>query len=354
MVLQVLRALFVLLMAAIGWFYLSSPQSLGSSTSTWLVMPITLTVGVLFVCIDILSPRRKLAVFSGAILGLLVGVAIAFSLSFVVKLLVDQFAVDASFTQPQHEALVSFLNVVIGTVCCYLSISFVLQTRDDFRFIIPYVEFSRQQKGPRAMVLDTSVLIDGRIADIAQTGILEGQVIVPQFIVDELQAVADSSDKLKRARGRRGLDVLAKLRADSRLEIKSYDVSHFEAGESVDHKLIRLGKELNARVVTNDYNLNKVAQLDNVDVVNINDLAAAMKPAVLPGEKMFVRIVRGGEEPGQGVGFLDDGTMVVVEQAKNRQNEEVEFTVSRALQTSAGRMIFGRVNADAPARGGRM
>ena len=128
----------------------------------------------------------------------MVGVAIAFSLSFVVKLLVDQFNIDASFTQPQHEALASFLNVVIGTICCYLSISFVLQTRDDFRFIIPYVEFSRQQKGPRAMVLDTSVLIDGRIADIAQTGILEGQVIVPQFIIDELQAVADSADKLKR------------------------------------------------------------------------------------------------------------------------------------------------------------
>jgi uncharacterized protein YacL len=307
-------------------------------------MPVTLTIGVLFVCIDILSPRRKLAVFSGAILGLLVGVAIAFSLSFVVKLLVDQIPEVPSFTHLQHDPLISFLNILIGTTCCYLSISFILQTRDDFRFIIPYVEFSRQHKGPRAMVMDTSVLIDGRIADIVQTGIIEGQVVVPQFVIDELQAVADSADKLKRARGRRGLDVLARLRENKRLEIKFFDVSHMADAETVDHKLLRLGKELNARVLTTDYNLNKVAQLDGVDVVNINDLAAAMKPTALPGEKMTVRIVRGGEEPGQGVGFLDDGTMVVVEQAKQLLNEEVEFTVSRALQTSAGRMIFGRKN----------
>jgi len=160
--------------------------------------------------------------------------------------------------------------------------------------------------------------------------------------------VADSADKLKRARGRRGLDVLNRLRAESRLEVKFFDVSHAVEAETVDHKLVRLGKELGARVVTSDYNLNKVAQLDGVDVVNINDLAAAMKPALLPGEKMTVRIVRGGEEQGQGVGFLDDGTMVVVEQARQRMNDEVEIVVSRALQTSAGRMVFAKLAGDPP------
>lgn len=345
MFLQVLRALFVLLMGAIGWFYLSSPESIGGF-SVWLVMPVTVTVGVLFVCIDILSPRRKLAVFSGTILGVMVGVAIAFALSFVVRLLVDQFPQNTSFTAEKHDALLAFLNLSVGTVCCYLSISFVLQTRDDFRFIIPYVEFAREQKGPRALLLDTSVLIDGRIADIAETGILEGEIIVPQFVIDELQAVADSSDKLKRARGKRGLDVLAKLREDAHLQMRFYDASHLHDIEEVDQKLIRLGKEIGARLMTIDHNLNKVAHLAGVDVINLHDLAGAMKPRVLPGERLTVRIVRAGEEAGQGVGFLEDGTMVVVEQARQRMNEEVEIVVARALQTSAGRMIFGKISAE--------
>ncbi len=342
MVLHVLRALFVLLMAAIGWFYLSSPESMG--VNSWMVMPITLTVGVLFVCVDILSPRRKLAVFSGVMMGLLVGVAVAFALSFVVNLVVDQLPVDpAKFGR--RDELIRVLNVAVGTICCYFSISFILQTRDDFRFIIPYVEFSKQQKGPWPLMLDTSVLIDGRILDIASTGIIESQIIVPHFVVEELQMVADSADKLKRARGRRGLDVLGKLRGNSDLDVRLFEASHLqEQGAGVDQKLMRLGKELNARVVTNDYNLNKVAELSGVDVINLNDLTAAMKAVVLPGEKLTVRIMRAGEEAGQGVGFLDDGTMVVIEQGRGRMNEEVEIVVSRALQTSAGRMIFGRLS----------
>ena len=347
MVLQVLRALFVLLMGAIGWFYLSNPMSIG--VNTWLVMPLTVTVGVLFVCIDILSPRRKLAVFSGAILGLMVGVAIAFALSFVVKLLVDQVPMDQHFTQEKHDLLMAFLNVCVGTVCCYLSISFVLQTRDDFRFIIPYVEFSRQQKGPRALLLDTSVLIDGRLVEIAATGILDIQLIIPQFVIEELHAVADSADKIKRARGRRGLDVLAKLQADRRLDVKFYEASHLQEVEGgVDQKLIRLAKELSARVVTIDFNLIKVAQLAAVDVVNINDLANAMKPVVLPGEKLQVRVVRAGDEPGQGVAYLEDGTMVVIEGGRAWIHEQVELVVNRAIQTSSGRMVFGRVTSDGP------
>ncbi len=344
MVIQVLRALFVLLMGATGWFYLTNPLSVG--VNAWLVMPITITLGVLFVCMDILAPRRKLAIFSGAILGLLVGVAIAFALSFVVKLLVDQVPLNLGFTQEKHDVLTGFLNVIVGMICCYLSISFILQTRDDFRFIIPYVEFSRQQKGPRPMLLDTSVLIDGRINDIAATGIIENQVIVPQFVIDELQAIADSSDKIKRARGRRGLDKLRELQGNVRLDVKLYEATHLSEGEGgADQKLMRLAKELAARVVTLDYNLNKVAQLIGVDVININDLAGVMKPVLLPGEKLTVQIVRAGEEAGQGIGYLEDGSMVVVEGGRQRINEEVEFSVSRVLQTSTGRMVFGRVEA---------
>src|SRR5205085_1981574 len=174
-----------------------------------------------FVCIDILSPRRKLAVFSGVILGLLVGVAIAFALSFVTQLMFDQAVASANIVlKPgQREMLLRYINMLVGVIACYLSISFIMQTKDDFRFIIPYVEFSKQTKGARPILLDTSVLIDGRIVDIAATGILESQLVVPRFILAELQQVADSADKLKRNRGRRGLDVLANLQNNRRVEI---------------------------------------------------------------------------------------------------------------------------------------
>jgi uncharacterized protein YacL len=330
---------------------------------------VTLCVGVFIVCADILSPRRKLAMFSGTFLGLVVGIFIAYALSFVVTLIVDNYLPAISDSAQDflgksyminkkavsnRDMVVQNVNLVLGVICCYLSISFILQTKDDFRFIIPYVEFSRQTKGSHPILLDTSILIDGRITDIAATGIFESQLIVPRFVLDELQLVADSGDKLKRNRGRRGLDILTKLRSLARTEVIIYDHSvHSETEvDGVDQKLLALAKQLNARVLTTDFNLNKVAQLRGVDVININDLTHALKPVVLPGEKMNVRLMKGGEEPGQGVGYLDDGTMVVVEQGRGHLNEEVEFTVTSALQTSAGRMIFGRMGDGAPTGGG--
>ncbi len=349
MVLTVLRALFVLLMAAVGWFYLGHAGQPGTESS-WLSLPVSLTLAVFFVCVDILSPRRKLAIFAGSFFGLIVGIAMAFALSFAVKLLVDEWVAITSRPVPDSAEIEKFFNLVCGIVCCYLAISFTLQTKDDFRFIIPYVEFSKQTKGPRPILLDTSVLIDGRINDIAATGIFDSQLIVPRFVLDELQAVADSPDKLKRNRGRRGLDVLTALRgsrADTLLYEPTREVAEGSGG--VDQKLMALAKDLRARVLTNDYNLNKVAQLNGVEVININDLSNALKPVVLPGEKMSVTIVKPGEAAGQGVGYLADGTMVVVEQAHQFENEMVEFTVVRALQTSAGRMVFGRLgDATAP------
>jgi uncharacterized protein YacL len=357
MVLHVLRALFILLMGALGYFFLQQPEVYGAYT--WLSMGIILSIGVLVVCIDMLAPRRKLAVFSGSFLGLLVGVLIAYALSFIVALVVDNYlpAILSEETNAwlaakargsiltNAQTITRYVNLVLGVICTYLSISFILQTKDDFRFIIPYVEFSKQTKGARPILLDTSILIDGRITDIAATGILESQLIVPRFVLDELQLIADSADKLKRNRGRRGLDILTKLRGLARAEVFIYDHSvHTETEvEGVDQKLLALAKQLNGRVLTTDFNLNKVAQLRGVDVININELSNALKPVVLPGEKMQVRLIKGGEEPGQGVGYLDDGTMVVVEQGRGHINEEVEFTVTSALQTSAGRMIFGRM-----------
>jgi uncharacterized protein YacL len=337
MVLVILRALFVLLMAAVGFAYLG--KSFWGDYD-WISMTVALCLGVLLVCIDILSSRQKLAIFSGVFFGLIVGISVAYALSFVVQLVVDQFAAVGD-----RSTLISFINLLVGLTTSYLSISFILQTKDDFRFVIPYVEFSKQTKGARQILIDTSVLIDGRINDIIKSGVIESQLVVPRFVIQELQTLADDGSKLKRARGRRGLDTLQELKNNPRAEMIDYDTSgRHDDTLRVDEALLRVAKDINARILTNDLNLNKVAKLRGVDVININDLANALKPVVLPGERMSVRLIRAGEGAGQGVGYLDDGTMVVVEQARQHLNEDIEFTVTNTRQTTAGKMIFGRLD----------
>ncbi len=193
------------------------------------------------------------------------------------------------------------------------------------------------------VVLDTSVIIDGRIADIAQTGFISGTILVPRFVLNELQHIADSSDSLRRNRGRRGLEILNKLQKDSDVPIEITDMDAPDASE-VDSKLVQLGSQLSAPVLTNDYNLNRVAELQGVRVLNINELANAVKAVVLPGETITVHIIQEGKEVGQGVGYLDDGTMVVVEDGKPYIDHTLEVTVTRVLQTVAGRMIFATLN----------
>jgi uncharacterized protein YacL len=190
-------------------------------------------------------------------------------------------------------------------------------------------------------VLDTSVIIDGRIADICETGFLEGTLVVPQFVLRELQQVADSSDSLKRNRGRRGLDILQKIQKMGGVQVQIVETDFPEVRE-VDLKLIELARRMNGKIVTNDFNLNKVAQLRGVPVLNINELANSLKPVVLPGEVMKVFIIKEGKEAGQGVGYLDDGTMVVVDQAKRALGRTIEVSVTSVLQTTAGKMIFCR------------
>jgi uncharacterized protein YacL len=246
--------------------------------------------------------------------------------------------------QAQRKAL---LRLLICVACCYISISTLLQTKDEFRFIIPYVEFSKQVKGGRPLVLDTSVIIDGRIADICDTRFIDTKLIVPRFVLQELQSVADSSDKLKRNRGRRGLDMLKRMQNNPKVELQMHEANLPELREvhKVDERLVVLAKALGARVVTNDYNLNKIAQLQGVDVINLNELANSLKSVALPGETMTVRLVKAGDQIGQGVGYLEDGTMVVVEQGRSAIGQEVPITVTSVLQTPAGRMIFGRIDS---------
>jgi uncharacterized protein YacL len=203
-------------------------------------------------------------------------------------------------------------------------------------------EDSEKTQAPNSLkILDTSVIIDGRIADICQTGFLEGTIVIPQFVLEELQHIADSSDMLKRNRGRRGLDILNRIQKELAIKVEIYE-GDFDDIQEVDSKLVKLAKLTNGVVVTNDFNLNKVCELQNVSVLNINDLANAVKPVVLPGEEMSVQVIKDGKEHNQGVGYLDDGTMIVVEDGRDYIGKRIDVLVTSVLQTSAGRMIFAK------------
>lgn len=341
---NILRGLFVLLMASVGWaFAVAEPEQAGTlAKNQWLAPAVALVVGVMLICIDILAGRRKFAVFTGVAFGILVGLTITYALSFGVQLVIDNLIRPELMGSAANRQLVSFVNLLVGTAACYFAVSFILQTKDDFRFIIPYVEFRRDARGARPIILDTSVLIDGRIAELSGTGFFDGQLVVPQFVVHELQEVADSHDRLKRGRGRRGLDILNKLKRDPELEVRILDSSSDHKDLPVDQRLIKLALELEGRAMTTDFNLNKVAQLAGVPVLNLNELANSLKPEVLPGEVIHVQIVRPGTAESQGIGYLDDGTMVVVEHGREFMDREIELVVTNTTQTAAGRMIFGR------------
>ncbi len=336
MLLWGLRGLFVILIAAVAFSI--GDEGASSQLRFWTMLS-AIGVSLVLIGIDMFLPRKSLAALSGAFLGLVTGLAAAWGLGLILDLLIETVA-----PAVVGNTVVSAIKLMIGTICCYLTISFILQTKDDIRFVIPYVEFAKQTRGNRPLVLDTSVIIDGRIADICDTRIIDSTLIIPRFVLQELQAIADSSDKLKRNRGRRGLDMLNKLQTNDKIEIRISDtrLPSVDQTADVDQKLVELSKKIDGRVVTNDYNLNKISQLRGVDVININDLANALKPVVLPGETIRVKIIKAGEEAGQGIGYLEDGTMIVAENSRDKINEEITLSVTSVLQTSAGRMIFGR------------
>jgi uncharacterized protein YacL len=237
------------------------------------------------------------------------------------------------------------LPFVAAVLFSYLGIM-VMVTREKEIFGTLGVRLTgEEQERPEAqVVLDTSVIIDGRIADISQTGFISGTILIPRFVLNELQHIADSADALRRNRGRRGLDILNKLQKEARVPIRILETDFGDVRE-VDDKLVRLAKELDAPIVTNDYNLNRVAELQGITVLNINELANAVKAIVLPGESITVHIIQEGKELGQGVGYLDDGTMVVVEDGRRHIDHAIEVSVTRVLQTVAGRMIFAQVGS---------
>jgi uncharacterized protein YacL len=236
------------------------------------------------------------------------------------------------------------LTLVLAITFIYLSTVAVLSMKE-LRVVLPSAERAADSETPKMKILDTNVIIDGRIADICRTGFIEGSIYVPGFVVDELQHIADSSDSLRRARGRRGLDILNQMQKERHLEVRTYD-DMVDPNEPVDKRLVSLAKSLNGAIVTNDFNLNKVAELEGVQVLNVNELANALKPVVLPGEEMRVRIIKEGNQPNQGVGYMDDGTMIVVEGGREFVDQDVDVMVSSVLQTVAGKMIFASVKSN--------
>jgi uncharacterized protein YacL len=340
MLIVLVRAIFVLVIAGFG---VRTATIVGEHQ---LANPYVLFIGVMLaavvvVIVDTFTPRKRIQTLSAIYIGFIVGIFLTYLLQSAIQPTM-QLYLDARV----HQMFMTFMTIFI----CYLCISTLLQTKDDFRFIIPYVEFSKEVKGARPLVLDTSVVIDGRIADVAETRVIDQPMIIPRFVLQELQSIADSSDKLRRNRGRRGLDILNRLQKSPGIEVRIHDgeIPELAGIREVDQRLVVLAKHLGGKVVTNDYNLNKIARLQGVEVINLNDLANAMKPIVLPGESLTVKLLKRGEEQGQGIGYLDDGTMVVAEQGAYHLGETLRLSVTSVLQTSAGRMIFGRIDAVQP------
>lgn len=324
-----IRALFLVLCALIG--YQVGYPFIGGGTRTDIIGA-TIGVVIALIVIGLELELRKLSVkdISSAVFGLIFGLIMA------------KLVIGALLLVPEGDRFVSSTRLILTLIFCYLGIIIVTRSRDEFNIVIPYIKFTSQDQKEELIVVDTSVIIDGRIADLCQTKFLEGKFIVPRFVLKELQQIADSSDSLKRNRGRRGLDILNKIKKTKLVDLRISDDDFPEIAE-VDSKIVKLAKLRNGKVLTNDYNLNKIAELQGVTVLNINDLANALKTVVMPGEALEIRLIKEGKEHNQAIGYLEDGTMVVVDNARHLIGQTFNVEVTSALQTSAGRMIFAKV-----------
>lgn len=332
--LNLLRAIFILGAAFVG--YLVGERFGGHSIRGAFAGALA---AALLVTIEISFARRFIATVAVVILAVLFGFVIShFILAGIY--LIPNFK-DAIRADPDREF---YVNFVITFFFCFLSLIAILHTKDEFKIVIPFVEFSHGLRSGRPLLLDTSAIIDGRIADLLDTRVLDAQIVIPRFVLNELHQLADSHDRLKRNRGRRGLDILNRLREERRVPISTPDVLLPQI-EGVDNKLISLAKSMDGRILTSDFNLEKVAGVQGVDVVNLHSLAKALRSPVLQGERLTIEIVKPGENPGQGVGFLEDGTMVVGEGCANRVGQTLDLLVKNIIHTTAGRIVFAEPDA---------
>ena len=332
------RLIFIILGITVSFIGVKN----GSITPSGMILSVFLFL-IFGLGVDLVISQKNIAAFAGIILGVSIGLVIGLAFGLFLEMILETYKLANESAIMKAKPTIVWVTTVL---CCYWSVTFVMKTKDSFKFIIPYVEFSKQSKGIRPFVLDSSVIIDGRIADIASTKIFNSPFIIPRFIINELQTIADSADKIKRNRGRRGLDIVAKLQENPNIdvEIMDVDMSTKERAEPTDLQLVTAARRLEGKLMTNDYNLNKVATVRGTEVININELAKSLKIVVIPGEEMDVYLVKAGDQSGQAVGYLDDGTMVVVENGKQFIGKEQRVMVTSALQTSAGRMVFAKCN----------
>jgi len=336
----IIRIGFVLLLAAMGYllnplkYTKHLPQTLDEDGRQIICAVLGVLIALCIIGFEMRARRASLKTLIGAAIGSILGIVGAYLIGMLIS---------SQETAAVNPEMKTFMTVALAFFMAYIGLM-VGAAKGEFLDLSALGGiFSDKNAAKRDYkVLDTSVIIDGRIADVAETGFLGGTLIIPQFILTELQQVADSPDSSKRQRGRRGLDMLQRLRNNSQIDIQIIETD-FPAVKEVDLKLIELGKQLEAVIVTNDFNLNKVSQLRGVSVLNINELANALKPVVLPGEAMRVFILKEGKEYNQGVAYLDDGTMVVVDNARRLIGKTADVAVTSVLQTTAGKMIFGRL-----------
>lgn len=320
MTLLFIRLLFIVGTVLIGY------QTTGPANG-WIGMLAGGCAGALIILFEIGMRRVSVRGLSSAVFGLLLG------------LVMSRIVYEAIILFGPLQENLKIIRAIMTFVFCYLGMIIAIRGKDEFNIIIPYVRLSRQDESESMIVIDTSVIIDGRITDICKTKFLEGKLIVPRFVLKELQQIADSSDPIKRQRGRRGLEVLNTIQKDLGMHLTIHEEDFPDVPE-VDAKLVKLAKLLGAMVLTVDFNLNRVATIQNVRVLNINELANALKPVVFPGETMEIKLIKEGKEHNQAIGYLEDGTMVVVEEGRRLIGQTIKVAVTSVLQTQAGRMIF--------------
>jgi uncharacterized protein YacL len=326
-------------MCAMAGFAISQvrPEFIGGGGAFWGCVA-GFGFGAILIAIDEMLKGFSLRAFSATSFGLLLGSLIA--------LMIDKSGLFENVEGHPTRWLIR-LGLFLGF--SYIGIVLAMRSnKEDFSLIIPYVRFAPQNKPDNLLLLDTSVIIDGRIADLIESNLLDGLVIVPRFVLKELQQIGDSTDPIRRARGRRGLEMLNRLQRSKHVEVKIHD-GDFPEEKEVDTKLVRLARNLGAKLFTNDFNLGKIAELQSVSLVNIHEVAKSFKTVMLPGEILSLRIVREGKDKGQGVGYLNDGTMVVVNQGHSLIGQQVEVQVQSLLQTGAGVIVFAEVKAPAAA-----
>ncbi|MFH1441329.1 MAG: PIN domain-containing protein [Candidatus Omnitrophota bacterium] len=322
--LLLIRILFVIGGMIIG-YQVSQPELSGL-----LGIGLGAAAAIIFIILEIGMEKVSVRGLSSSVFGLILGLIMA-------KLVTDAFSLVSLLPEQ-----LSTIRVILTLIFCYLGMIIGMRGKDEFNLIIPYVRLKRTNQREEIALLDTSVIIDGRILDIYKTKFLDSKIVIPRFVLKELQQIADSTDPIKRQRGRRGLEILHTLQKEAVQDITVNEEDFPEVAE-VDAKLVKLAKLVEAKILTVDFNLNRIATFQGVRVLNINELANVLKPVVFPGEELHIKLIKEGKEHNQAIGYLEDGTMVVVEDARRMLGQDVKVAVTSVLQTQAGRMIFTKL-----------